>query len=201
MEKIMVKHKSLAILSALLALVFSIVPASAAKGVSGYQILKMEAGTWDADFPITGKDGKVQHLRAVQKNTLMAKGTWMLNDLYMPMSDPSKPRYHGHGVWTYNPATQRFEGTWVDQNFRSMRYDSGTYVSATSTLYWYGEQPDDKGHTVHRRFEEHFMGNMRELRFYTMGWKTGKEIFCGTLTWHRRAGSDKVNEDDTSTLP
>lgn len=174
--------------------------ANAASSAPGYQVLRMEAGTWEADLPVT-TGGRVQHLKAVQKNTLLGKGMWMINDLYMPMSNQHAPRYHGHGVWTYNPATKRYEGTWVDQKFAAMRHDTGTYDTSTSTLYWYGEQPDYKGHTVHWRFEEHFSGSKRELRFYTIGWRTGKQHYCGTLTFQRRAGSDKVNEDDTSTLP
>lgn len=163
-------------------------PTTAASGKDGYAVLKMEAGTWDADFPMPDAHGKVVHMKAVQKNTLMANGTWMLNDLYMPMSTSNAPRYHGHGVWTYNPATQRYEGIWVDQNLRS-------------TLYWHGERPDGKGHASHFRFEEEFKGEHRVFRIYTLGWKTGKQHYCGALTFSRRPGTGRVNEDDTSQMP
>lgn len=168
---------------------------------AGYGVLKLETGTWDADLAYPAANGKIQHLKAVQKNSLIANGAWMLNDLYMDGGKPGAPRYHGHGVWTYNATTQRFEGIWVDGNFASMRHDNGTWDAATKTIYWFGEQPDYKGHTAHDRFEEQFKGNTRIFRMYVISGKTGKQRWCGTLTFTRRPGTDNSHDDDTSALP
>lgn len=169
---------------------------------AGYDVLKMEAGTWDGDLAVPDANGKIQHYPAVQRNSLIAEGTWMLNDLFMPGAKKGSPRYHGHGVWSYDPARKVYAGTWVDQNFATMRQDSGVYDPATSTLYWTSDQPDNKGHIGHFRFVEQFLGDKRIFTMYVLNAKTGKEILCGTITFTRRPGVDPAkNEDDTSSLP
>ena len=169
---------------------------------SGYAVLKLEAGVWDADLSYVDAKGKPVHQHAVQRNTLMANGLWMINDLYMPPIPPAGHRYHGHGVWGYDAQRGMFTGIWVDAFYHTMRYDSGTFDPKTSTLYWTGEQSDGHGHMAHVRNLEHFEGRKRVFAMYYTSWRTGKESLCGTLTFTRRPGAtDPSRADDTDQLP
>jgi hypothetical protein len=169
---------------------------------SGYDVLKLEAGVWDADLSYLDAHGKRVHQHAVQRNTLMPRGLWMVNDLYMPGMTPRAARYHGHGVWGYDAERHMYTGIWVDAFYQTMRHDMGTFDPKTSTLYWTGEQSDGRGHMAHVRNVERFLPNKRVFEMYYTNWRTGKETLCGTLTFSRRPGaSDPSAADDTDQLP
>ena len=131
---------------------------SAAATPTGTDVLRLEAGTWDADitFPSqeAGKpDGKA---KGVQVNRLRSGGQWIINEF----SVDGTP-YEGTGIWGYNRATDRYSGIWVDNNNQQIRFDDGRWDPKTQTMTWVADVLQSNG--VHLRLlnTSEYRGNTR----------------------------------------
>jgi|GEM_PF-808835 len=162
------------------------IAATATPAATEWDVLKLEAGTWDADieFPADKPDQPPTRMKGVQTNTFVVGDHWIKNEFDFDAT------YAGHGTWGYDPKKKKYVGIWVDTNQDYIRLDEGSYDAATHTMTWTSElrQPDPYPPAKYRMIEV-FNGDSRILTMTAIGPKSGKEQLLGTITFHRRGHS------------
>ncbi|NCT68731.1 MAG: DUF1579 domain-containing protein [Rhodanobacteraceae bacterium] len=155
--------------------------------VAPADVLAMEEGIWDAviEFPPAKPDAAPGRATGVQTNTFVTGRRWIRNDFAVDA------KYGGHGTWGYDPVKGKYVGIWVDSNQDYIRFDEGTYDTATRTMTWWSELRQPAPHPPAKyRMREEFRGDTRVLTMTAIGPKSGKEIPLGTITFTRRPGRD-----------
>lgn len=99
-----------------------------AKPSKHHAVLERTVGTWDATFHIPMKE--VQEEKGVLTRRMIGK-LWVVEDFVGQLMGAP---FHGHGATGYDPAKQKYVGTWIDSwTDRLVTYE-GTYDEATNTL-------------------------------------------------------------------
>ena len=69
------------------------------------------AGSWDATVEMTMPDGSSMTSKGVQMDTVGCGGLCLITDF---KGDMMGMPFQGHGVTTWDPATKKYVGSWVD---------------------------------------------------------------------------------------
>jgi hypothetical protein len=129
------------ILRALVAVATMAAPAATAqeppKPGPEHDVLKKMVGDWDLTMKFGGMEtkGKVTYRMEVG-------GLWLVGNLE---SELFGAKYSGKGLDTYDPATKKYVGIWVDSMAGRPMLLEGTYDKAAKTLTMAGEGPGMDG--------------------------------------------------------
>lgn len=141
--------------------------------------LKKMEGIWDA--VVTEQDGKKSKGEFVYK--MECGGLWLCSDFKGQFA--GQP-FHGKGMDSYDPATKKYVGVWVDSYMTSpLRYE-GTYDEKTKTATSIGECNGPDGKPMKARMVTKTIDDDHEtFEMYITG-PDGKETKVSTIEYTRR---------------
>ena len=76
-----------------------------------HELLKAEAGTWDASLEMAMPDGTTMTAKGVQVDTVGCNGLCLITDF---KADMMGMPFAGHGVSTWDPVKKKYVGSWAD---------------------------------------------------------------------------------------
>ncbi len=147
------------------------------------EVLKMQAGTWDAtieSFMAPGAPASVS--KGVETNTLGMGGLWLVTDV---TSEFMGIPFQGHGVTGWDPAKKKYVGTWVDSMSTGLSLSEAAYDPATKTVTGTMEGPDMEGRIVKTKSVMEFKGDTRVFSMYQPG-PDGKDAIGMRITYTKR---------------
>ncbi len=148
-----------------------------------HEILKSDAGVWDATvemFPGPGAPPMVS--KGVETNSMLG-GLWLLTDF---KGDMMGQTFQGHGIAGWDPAKKKYVATWTDTMSTSLGLIESTYDAGKKTMSGTMDGPDMTGKTVTMKMVTEWKdADTRVFSIYSPG-PDGKE-FCGLrITYKRR---------------
>ena len=141
--------------------------------------LKKLAGTWDATM--TTPDGKKS--KGVMTYKMECGDLWLTSD-YQGEHE-GKP-FQGKGLDSYDPATKKHVGIWIDNMITSPINIVGTYDEKTKTSTCTGECRGADGKPVKCKFVTKTIDDNHETFEMFMIGEGGKEMKGTTIDYNRR---------------
>lgn len=150
-----------------------------------HEVLKGEAGTWDATMKIfMGGPGEPPQVSKGVETNRMLGGLWLIGEFE---GEFVGQKFLGHGVTGYDTEKKKYVGTWVDNVTARIMPLEGTYDAASKTLTLYTEaispitgKPVKERHVHEYKDEDH-----RLLRMYQPG-PDGKDSLLMEVAYTRR---------------
>ncbi len=150
-----------------------------------HEILKMDAGTWDASVEIVpGPGAPPMTSKGVEVSTIGCGGMCLITDFKGELMPGVA--FQGHGVMTWDAAKKKYTGSWTDSMASGLAISSGTYDPATKKATGTMEGPGMTGEIVKSRTVVEYKGtDERVMTAYTPG-PDGKETQSLRITYTRR---------------
>ena len=177
--------------SALMVSLIAVVPAVAQempqppKPGPEHELLKMEAGTWDAVVEIMpGPGAPPMKSTGVETGVVGCGGLCLATEFKGEMM-PGQT-FEGRGLATYDPAKKKFVGSWTDSMSVGLMVTESTYDPATKTSTGWMEGPDMTGKISRMKGVTEFpAADRRVFTMYSAG-PDGKEAATMRITYTRR---------------
>jgi hypothetical protein len=148
-----------------------------------HQVLKEEAGTWDAVVEVFGVPGEPKS-KGVETSTIGCGGLCLITD-FKGETLPGQV-FHGHGTATYDALKKKYVGSWTDSMSSGLGISESTWDPATRTMTGTMESPNSMtGTVVKMRTSTVFKDGTRVLTMYAPG-PDGKEVMAVRITYTRR---------------
>jgi hypothetical protein len=144
--------------------------------------LKKLEGTWDA--VMTDMEGKKS--KGEMSYKMECGGLWLVSDY--KGEHQGKP-FHGKGLDTYDPATKKHVGVWVDSMITSPLQVEGTYDEKTKTSTCTGECRGPDGKPMKMKMVTKTIDDDHEVFEMYMVGPDGKELKGATIEYTRRKGA------------
>ena len=150
-----------------------------------HDVLKQEAGTWDATVEFTlVPGGTPMTSKGVEVNTLGCGGLCLISD-FKGEAAPGV-QFEGHGLVTWDAIKKKYAGSWTDSMSPGLAITEATWDPATRRMTGWMEGPDMMGKvTKTRSVSEHRDANSRVMTAYATG-PDGKEMQVMRITYVRR---------------
>ncbi|MDQ3213743.1 MAG: DUF1579 domain-containing protein [Acidobacteriota bacterium] len=150
-----------------------------------HELLKMDAGTWDAAVEVVlGPGAPPMTSKGVEVNTIGCSGLCLITDFKGEMMPGVA--FHGHGVTAWDSLKKMYAGSWTDSMSPGMLVSQGTYDPATKKMSGSMEGPDMTGKVVKMRtVSEWPAADSRVMTAYMPG-PDGKEVQTMRITYTRR---------------
>lgn len=150
-----------------------------------HEILKMDAGTWDATVELTpGPGAPPMTSKGVEVNTVGCGGLCLITD-FKGEAMPGVA-FHGHGVTTWDAVKKKYAGSWTDSMSMGLAVSEGTYDPAAKRVTGSMEGPDMSGKVVKTRTVVEWRDEgTRVMTAYAPG-PDGKEMQVMRITYTRR---------------
>lgn len=150
-----------------------------------HEILKLDAGTWDASVEIVPAPGAPPMTsKGVEVSTIGCGGMCLITDFKGELMPGVA--FQGHGVMTWDAAKKKYTGTWTDSMSSGLASSSGTYDPATKKATGSMEGPGMTGEIVKSRTVVEYKGtDSRVMTAFTPG-PDGKEMQSLRITYTRR---------------
>lgn len=149
-----------------------------------HEILKREAGTWDAVVEFTpGPGAPPMKSTGVEVNTMGCGGLCLITDLKVDMMGTP---FEGHGIATWDPAKKKYVGTWTDSMSTGIALSEATYDAAAKRFTGSMEGPDATGTVTRSRSVVEWRDE--KTRVFTMHstGPDGKEVEALRITYTKR---------------
>jgi hypothetical protein len=101
-----------------------------------HALLASDVGTWEAAIKMYGPPGEPAVEKGSETNTLLPGGLWVLSEFTGTIG--GQP-FSGRGQTSYDPASGKYVGTWIDSMSTKPMLLEGSYDEATGTLTMEGE--------------------------------------------------------------
>lgn len=131
-----------------------------------HEVLKKDAGVWDAEVTIWPQGPQAEPLTSpgVETNRIVGGGLWLISDFKGSVAGQT---FEGHGQFGYDPIEKKYVGTWVDSMSPFLNTMEGTYDASTQTLTMISEGRDPQtGKTVKSKSEARYVDE--DHRIFTM---------------------------------
>ncbi|QDU36854.1 hypothetical protein Mal4_11540 [Maioricimonas rarisocia] len=108
-----------------------------------HEILARDAGTWDCTLRmyLQGPDGEPTEYKGTEVNRLVSGDLYLRTRFTAKMGDR---KFEGHGLMGYDPRSEKYTGTWVDNFSVIPSRFSGTYDAESKTLTIYNTVVHDE---------------------------------------------------------
>jgi len=149
-----------------------------------HNILKQDAGTWDATVEMTQGPGQAPMVsKGVEINTLLGGGLWLVTDF---KSDMMGQPFEGHGISGYDSGQRKYVSTWVDSWSTGLSSGQSTYDAAARKMTGWMEGPDMTGQISRTTMVTEWKD--LDTRVFTMSGPgpDGKEFAGLKITYKRR---------------
>src|SRR5688572_143420 len=91
-----------------------------------HELFKMDVGTWDATVEMSaGPGAPPMTSKGVEVNTLGCGGLCLITDFKGEMAPGAS--FEGHGIATWDPARQKYVGSWTDSMSKGLAIGESTY--------------------------------------------------------------------------
>ncbi|MEX2271855.1 MAG: DUF1579 domain-containing protein [Vicinamibacterales bacterium] len=148
-----------------------------------HEILKADAGTWDAVIELVPAPGvPPMTFKGVEVNTLGCGGLCLVSEF---KGDLMGQPFEGRGLFVWDPAKKRYVGSWTDSMSLGLATMEGTWDPAAKTLTGWMEGPDPSGQRVKQKTVTESRGNTRVMKAFATG-PDGKEMQTMSITYTRR---------------
>lgn len=150
-----------------------------------HEVLKMDAGTWDATVEIMpGPGAPAMTSKGVEVSTMGCGGLCLISDFKGEMVPGTA--FHGHGVTTWDVAKKKYVGSWTDSMSQGLAISEGTWDPAAKRSTGWMEGPDPTGKVMKMKaVTEHKPDGTRVFTVYGPG-PDGKESVTMRITYTRR---------------
>lgn len=149
-----------------------------------HELLKMDAGVWDASVELTpGPGAPPMTSKGVETNTIGCGGMCLITDFegeIMP-----GVAFHGHGTMTWDVPRNKYLGSWTDSMSQGLGMTEGAWDPATRQFKGTMEAPDMTGKVSKSRTLVEYKGESRVMTAYTTG-PDGKEMQMMRITYTRK---------------
>ena len=175
---------SLVLTAGLSAFAHATQPPPAPKPGPAHEVLKSEAGTWDAKVELTPAPGAPPMMSTgVETNVMGCGGLCLITDFKGTMGGEA---FEGHGVATYDPAKKKYVGTWIDSMSFGLSNSEGTWDPAKKTSTGWMEGADATGKVMKMRsVVVHKDAKTRVMTMYAPG-PDGKEFQMMRISYTKR---------------
>jgi Protein of unknown function (DUF1579) len=179
--------------SVLMASLIVVVPAAAQemplppKPGPEHELLKMEAGTWDAVVEIMPAPGEPPMKSTGVETGVLGCGGLCLASEFKGEMMPGQT-FHGHGTTAYDPAKKKYVGSWTDSMSKGLSIGESTHDPASKTFTGWMEGPDMTGKVAKMKsVVEYKDTGTRVFTMYGPGFgPDGKEAVGMRITYKRR---------------
>jgi hypothetical protein len=150
-----------------------------------HELLKADAGTWDAVIELTMAPGAPPvKSTGVETSVLGCGGLCLITDFKGEMM-PGQT-FEGHGVSAYDPAKKKYVGSWTDSMSAGLSISEATYDAAAKKSTGWMEGPDMTGKVMKMRSTVDYPdADHRVFTMYSTG-PDGKEAPGMRITYTRR---------------
>ena len=156
-----------------------------------HEILKKEAGTWDATVEMRMEArGKPQVSKGVETNTLIGGGLWLIQDFKGELMGMP---YQGHSVTGYNVAKKKYVGTWVDSMAPGLSALEGTYDPKTRTRTSWIEGPCPMGIIMKWRSTTEWKDDATRITTMYSPQGQGEEFVMMKISYKRRSPASQAS--------
>lgn len=158
-------------------------PPPAPKPGPEHEILKMDAGTWDAvvEF-VPGPGAPLEKSKGVEVNTIGCGGLCLISDFKgEAMGSP----FHGHGITTWDAVKKKYVGSWTDSMSQGLLIGEMAYDAAKKQATGWMEGPDMSGKVMRTRSVLAYTADGRVLTAFAPG-PDGKEMQVMKITYTKR---------------
>ena len=153
-------------------------PPAPTPGPEHARLKKME-GTWDA--VVTEQDGK--KTKGEMKYRMVGGGLWLACEF--KGEHMGKP-FEGHGLDSYDTATKKFNGVWVDSWMTTPLVHEGTYDEKSKTVTSIGQCAGPDGKPMKMKMVTKKTDDDHETFEMIMIMPDGKEMKASTIEYTRR---------------
>jgi uncharacterized protein DUF1579 len=139
-----------------------------------HEILKSEAGTWDAKIEMMSPNGTMTS-SGVETARVGCGGLCLITDFKGEMMPGMS--FEGHGTSVYDSTKKKYVGTWADSMSQGLMISEGTWDPAAKTMTSMMEGPDMTGAIVKMKgVVEHKDANTRVFTMYNPDGAVGMKI-------------------------
>ena len=143
-------------------------------------VFEKDVGIWDADSQVVPNPGASPiPMKGVSTNRRIGGGRWLVVD-YQADSG-----FEGHGVYGWDPATEKYTGVWVDGMGSSIARSEGTWDPATRTMTFLTETTHG-GNTVRYREVTQTVEDGTQVYHHLVPTPDGGEFEMIRITYRRR---------------
>lgn len=142
--------------------------------------LAAQAGTWDAEVELMGEKS-----RGLETSTMRCGGFWLITDF---KGEAFGGPFEGHGAMGFDPAKQKFIGTWVDSMGGGLTMMEGTASADGKVLTCYSEGPDPTGKVVRSKHVTTIVNQNQRTYAISSPGADGKEAVTLRITYTRKRG-------------
>ena len=150
-----------------------------------HDILKMDAGVWDAVIEMTPPGAPPMTSKGVETSTMGCGGLCLITDFKGEMMPGMS--FLGHGVATYDAAKKKYTMAWTDSMSLGLSIGESTWDDAAKRMTGTMEGPDMGGQITKLRTVTEHKGNTRVFAIYPEGGATtAKDAPMMKITYTRR---------------
>lgn len=149
-----------------------------------HQILKKQAGVWDATVESTMPDGKVDVSKGVETCTLLGDGLWVVTNFKGKFAGMD---FEGHGINGYDTTKKKYVGTWVDSMTTNLSTMEETYDPATKTMSGWMDMPGPSGQIIKSKLTSQWKDDNTRVFTMSMPGPDGKDLTMMKISYKRRA--------------
>jgi hypothetical protein len=149
-----------------------------------HELLKSDAGTWDAVVEMMAAPGTPpMKSTGVETNVVGCGGLCLITDF---KSDMMGQPFQGHGLTTYDIVKKKYVGSWIDSMSAGMSISESSYDAAAKKSTGWMEGPDMTGKVSRMKSTVEYPDpDHRVFTMYSTG-PDGKEAPGLRITYARR---------------
>ena len=148
-----------------------------------HEILKMDAGTWDAVVEMFAAPGQPPATSKGTETSALMGGLWLVSEF---KGDMMGSPFEGRGIFGYDLTKKKYVGVWVDSMSAGIAHVESTYDATTKTMTGTMEAPDMSGKVSKMKETTVYKDpNTRVFTLFTPG-PDGKDAPMMRITYTRR---------------
>lgn len=148
-----------------------------------HEILKMDAGTWDAAVEVSVPGMGTMTSKGTEVNALGCGGLCLITDFTGDLMPGMS--FAGHGVATWDPRKKKYVVSWTDSMSTGLAVGESTWDPAAKRMTGWLEGPDIAGQVTKSRSVVEYTDTTRVLTIDVPG-PDGKEAQLMKITYTRR---------------
>lgn len=149
-----------------------------------HEVLKGDAGTWDAAVEVMGPDGNAIASKGVEINTMACNGLCLVTDFKGELMPGMT--FAGSGITTYDTKARKYVGTWTDSMSSGLSSSESTWDASAKKLSGTMKSTDPMGQpSTSRSVVEYPAAGKRVMTLYAPG-PDGKEALMMRITYTKR---------------
>ena len=148
-----------------------------------HELLKMDAGVWDATVEVSEPGGQKMTSKGVETSTIGCGGKCLIVDFKADLM-PGVP-FLGHGLTTWDPRKKKYVGSWTDSMASGLAVGETTWDPAAKRMTGWMEGPGMDGQISKTRSVVDYKDGGRVFTAYATG-PDGKEMQVLKITYARR---------------